>query len=57
MTYAHAKVEAVAPSLGDDAFTRKHIFDIDPVPSTSYAPTKFEVAAFNALEMHLQVNT
>ena len=28
-----------------------------PLHNVAYAPTKFEIAAFNALEMHLQVNT
>ena len=56
MTFAPAKFEvAMSNSLGEDAFTRKYIFDLDlqvkitlnvaqcPLHHVTYAPTEFEV--------------
>ena len=62
MTFAPAKFEvAMSNSLGEDAFTRKYIFDLDlqvkitlnvaqcPLHHVTYVPTEFEVTTSKAL--------
>ena len=62
MTFAPAKFEvATSNSLGEDAFTRSTIFDLDlqvkvtlnvaqcPLHHVTYAPTEFEVTTSKAL--------
>ena len=62
MTFAPAKFEvATSNSLGEDAFTRKSLFDLDlqvkvtlnvaqcPLHHVTYAPTEFEVTTSKAL--------
>ena len=54
MTFAAAKFEvATSNSLGEDAFTRKHIISLNvaqcPLYHVTYAPTEFEVTMSKAL--------